>query len=488
MNPTGAAGRDPSVLLNETAYQLDGQSLSAFLKHRSSTYTTYDGHNAAHGPDWYAIEFPAAVEFNSVDMTMQCAHRDGGWWTSLQVEIRERPQDDWRPAEQLRIVPNYSFENSPVKRKAYQTHALLFNTVTACGVRVIGSPGGLAEFTFLSRLAVYNRELGTWDMSSLPKPPVPSIFRLIPPAVIFDFSESLMKVTGLTISVPLIDHFLDEWRYQQWWRRIRRNYEGEPELWQLLGASLGWDVWRELEKHPDIADYSVSPQIPYVRLGFNNTIGRSVAPIIVEREVIGELFSHPVIVRENWDEVWHRQYARTHRIPWDEYKAAAERSPHMSLEQMEGIASLLGMITNTIASLSHRNRSLELELDGVLRSGARRRERREIIRLAVDYIERNLEEEISVDDIAGHVGLSTAYFSTMFSQETGRTPNEVLIDLRLKRAKEYLTQTKMSVMEVCVALGYNPGYFSRLFKRHVGMTPGQYARQVEKNRDRKDSE
>jgi AraC-like DNA-binding protein len=481
--PTGAASADPSVLLNETAYLLDGQPLSTFLSERSNTYATYDGHNRAKGPDWYAIDFPEPTTFNSVDMTMQCPHRDGGWWTSLRVEIRRKPEDSWCEVENLRITPPYRFDDTPVNRPPYQTFALLFENVKACSVRLIGTPGGLAEFTFLARIAVYHRDMSKWNPNSLPPPPVPLIFRLISPSVIFDFSESLVKVTGLTISVPLIDHYLDEWRYQQWWRRIRRNYEGEPELWQLLGASLGWDVWRQLENHPDIVDYSTSPHMPYVRLGFNQTIGRSVAPIIIEGKVLGELFSHPVIVRENYDEIWHRQYARTHDILWSDYKAAVERSPHMSIEQLEGIASLLGMITNTIANLSYRNRNLERELDGVQKMGVRTRERREIVRLAIDFMERNIEEDISIDDVARHVGLSSTYFSTLFAQETGHPPNDALINMRLNRAKDYLTHTQMSVLEVCVALGYNPGYFSRLFKRRVGISPGQYARQTKKARN-----
>src|SRR5690606_38821885 len=120
-----------------------------------------------------------------------------------------------------------------------------------------------------------------------------------------------------------------------------------PELWHLLGTSLGWDLWRHLENNPETADYETSPRQPYVRRGFNNALARAVAPIIVEGKILAELYSSPVLVMDAYDEAWHRQYARTHGINWADYHAAVQRSHQMTLSQLEGAAALLGMITNT---------------------------------------------------------------------------------------------------------------------------------------------
>jgi hypothetical protein len=59
-------------------------------------------------------------------------------------------------------------------------------TWAACAVRVIGQPGGLTKFTSPARLAVYQRDLLTWTYRQLPPPQSPYIFRLIPPATIWD--------------------------------------------------------------------------------------------------------------------------------------------------------------------------------------------------------------------------------------------------------------------------------------------------------------
>jgi transcriptional regulator GlxA family with amidase domain len=149
----------------------------------------------------------------------------------------------------------------------------------------------------------------------------------------------------------------------------------------------------------------------------------------------------------------------------------------MSVEQLEGAATLMGMIANTIANLAHRNLMLERELIGA-RSP---HEQRAMIRKAIDFMQQNLEAPVTVADAAQAVALSPTYFGILFAEHVGRSPIDYLISLRINRAKEYLTHTDMSVMDVCVALGYNPSYFNRLFKEQTGSTPGQYARKFKKS-------
>ena len=476
--PTGRAARDPNVLLTDPPAYLDGQSLSAFLHYRDKTYDTYDGHNTANGLDWYALHFPEAVTCNCIEMTMECPNRDGGWWASLDVETWDADQRVWQPVNALEIAPPYHFADEPHGRRPYETHALMFNEVVTEAVRLIGQPGGLAQFTSLAHLAVFHRDLSRWNPASLPVPPLPYIFRLIQPQTIWDLSESMVKLTGLAVNVANMDHYLDPERYARWWKHISRNYQGEPELWQLVGASIGWDNWNRIE-NANTQSLIVTRE-PYVRISFHNTIGQAVAPIIVDQQVLAEISSHQVIIKDQFDEDWHRHYARDHHLPWREYAAGIKRSPHMSLEQLEGAATLMGMIANTIANLAHRNLKLETELDGVRSAAVDRRgaEHREIVRKAIDFMQENLEAPVSVGDVAQAMALNPTYFGIIFAEQIGRNPIDYLIDLRIERAKHYLAHTSMSVMDVCVALGYDPSYFSRLFKRRTGCTPGQYARHI----------
>lgn len=473
--PTGRASRDPNVLLTDPPVFLDGQPLSAFLRYRGKTYDTYDGHNKASGLDWYAIHFSELTTCNCVEMTMECPNRDGGWWTSLNVEFLDGVHSTWQPVRELKITPPYNFEDKPHGRRPYETYAFTFNEVSTCAIRLIGQAGGLAQFTSLAYLAVFHRDLSRWNSALLPAPPVSHIFRLIPPQTIWDLSESMVKLTGLAVYLPYMDHYLDPERYARWWERISRNYQGEPELWHLLGASLGWDQWNRIE-NPD-TKHLVEMKEPHVQISFHNTIGWAVAPIIVDQQVMGEISSHQVIIKDHFDEPWHRHYAADHGIPWQEYMAAVKRSPQMSLEQLEGAATLMGMIANSIANLAHSNLSLQRELDDARTNALNRRsnDRLAIVRRAIDFMQENLEARVSIADVARAVALNPTYFGIVFAEQMGRNPVEYLINLRIERAKYYLAHTNMSVMDVCVALGYDPSYFSRLFKRHTGYTPGQYS-------------
>ena len=473
--PTGRASRNPNVLLTNPPTFLDGQPLSAFLRYRDKTYDTYDGHNKANGLDWYAVHFPEPTICNCIEMTMECPNRDGGWWTSLNAEFWDELEGKWQPVGELEITPPYHFDDEPHGRRPYEPHSLTFNEVTTCAVRLIGQPGGLAQFTSLAYLAVFHRDLSRWNPTSLPAPPVPYIFRLIQPETIWDLSESMVKLTGLVVSVPYMDHYLDLGRYAQWWKHISRNYQGEPELWHLLGASIGWDNWNRIETQD--TEHTIEMKEPHVQISFHNTIGWAVAPIVVDQQVLGEISSHPVIIRDHFDQLWHRHYAESHDIPWPGYLRAVKRSPHMSLEQLEGAATLMGMIANSIANLAHRNFSLERALIDMRKVALHRRSvnRHDIARRAIDFMQENLEAPISIVDVARAVALDPTYFGIVFAEQMGRSPIEYLINLRIERAKHYLAHTQMSVMDVSAALGYDPSYFNRLFKRHTGYTPGQYS-------------
>jgi len=475
-NSIGCCARDPRVLLNETAHRLNGRPLAEFAQSR--THDTYDGQNQAAGPDWYAIEFPQPVTFNCIEVTMGFPYRDGGWWTSLHAETRAEDGETWQRVENLEIAPPYTLDDTRYGRRPYETYALTFSAVTAPAVRVIGRPGGLAQFTSLGRLAVYHRDLSRWNPACLPDPPLPYIFHLIFPRTIFDMSESLVRLTGLRIRFPFMEYYLDQDRQKRLWQRIRKNYEGEPELWFLVGETMGWDIW---ERAGSAVSGTRSGDIsrPYIRLSFHDTVATAVAPIRVEDQTLGEMTTHPVILEGEIDWAWHQYFAEEHGIPWSEYLAAIERSPRMTREQLEGAAELLEMIANVIASLAHRNLYLERELNAARETANQRSPRRkETVRQAIDVMEKNLENSITVAGVARAVALSPSHFCTLFTAQTGRNPSDFLIDLRIERAKEYLAHTSMSVMDVCVALGYSPGYFSRLFKHRVGCTPGEYARRT----------
>lgn len=96
----------------------------------------------------------------------------------------------------------------------------------------------------------------------------------------------------------------------------------------------------------------------------------------------------------------------------------------------------------------------------------------ETLRKATDYISQNYSTNISVDEVALHVGVSSRYLRTLFSRNLHLSPIDYLNLYRVNKAVELLKQTGLSVKEVSFQCGFrSPQYFSRIFKRYMGVTP-----------------
>lgn len=94
---------------------------------------------------------------------------------------------------------------------------------------------------------------------------------------------------------------------------------------------------------------------------------------------------------------------------------------------------------------------------------------------AVEYIDKNFQNDISVEDIASVCGLNRSYFGKIFKETMGKSPQEFLMDYRMVKAAELLKLTKLSVGDVGNAVGYNnPLHFSRAFKKSYGISPREW--------------
>jgi AraC family L-rhamnose operon transcriptional activator RhaR/AraC family L-rhamnose operon regulatory protein RhaS len=96
---------------------------------------------------------------------------------------------------------------------------------------------------------------------------------------------------------------------------------------------------------------------------------------------------------------------------------------------------------------------------------------------AVEYIERNFREEITVDALAHAAAMSKRNFYRLFRQTLGLTPNAHLKQVRLTRASEMLRLSEATITEICYDCGFtDSNFFSREFRRTHGMSPTSYRR------------
>ena len=97
------------------------------------------------------------------------------------------------------------------------------------------------------------------------------------------------------------------------------------------------------------------------------------------------------------------------------------------------------------------------------------------IKKAIDFITTNHEKDISLDDVADHVGLNKYYFAHEFRNITGFTFVAYLNKLRCEMAKRLLITNKTSISEVAKQCGFNSkSYFAKTFKKYMGLLPNEY--------------
>jgi len=91
------------------------------------------------------------------------------------------------------------------------------------------------------------------------------------------------------------------------------------------------------------------------------------------------------------------------------------------------------------------------------------------------YIEENIQEEISIDDLCSRANMSKPNLFRYFKNEFGLTPVEYINHRRICKAKEILRNPLKTVTDACYEVGYNSvSYFTKVFKKLTGFTPKQY--------------
>ena len=107
-----------------------------------------------------------------------------------------------------------------------------------------------------------------------------------------------------------------------------------------------------------------------------------------------------------------------------------------------------------------------------------------VIGKAKEYINQKFSKEISLEEVAKYVDISSYYFSKLFKEEEGMNFIDYVTELRIGKAKQMLTEGNVSIKEVCIESGYtDPNYFSRIFKKVVGCTPTEYREGIQNEQE-----
>lgn len=199
-----------------------------------------------------------------------------------------------------------------------------------------------------------------------------------------------------------------------------------------------------------INTYIADPHLPweYAWIEFDGLRAKEIV------ELAGLTPDHPV---------YHASSKELRELMKDEMLYMAEHSN-------ESPFHLIGHLYLFIDYLSRSAASMKLSATGKVRDF--------YIKEALNYIEQNFQNDISVEGIAEFCGLNRTYFGRIFKEAVGKSPQEFLLSYRMVKAAELLKLTQLSIGDIGNAVGYpNQLHFSRAFKNVYGSSPREWRNQ-----------
>ena len=101
------------------------------------------------------------------------------------------------------------------------------------------------------------------------------------------------------------------------------------------------------------------------------------------------------------------------------------------------------------------------------------------LRRIKELVDAKMEGDLSLEEMAQSVGLSTAHFARMFRKSTGGTPHQFVLRQRLERAKAMLRAPDARVLDVALACGFKTQqHFAQVFRGVWGVSPTEFRQEL----------
>ncbi len=98
---------------------------------------------------------------------------------------------------------------------------------------------------------------------------------------------------------------------------------------------------------------------------------------------------------------------------------------------------------------------------------------------AVKFVSDNYCHRISVSDMAAECYVSAHYLSNIFKKEMGISPQQYIVEVRMKRAEELLMLETLSITDIALSVGYPDVLaFSKMFRKNFGISPSEYRKRI----------
>jgi len=92
-----------------------------------------------------------------------------------------------------------------------------------------------------------------------------------------------------------------------------------------------------------------------------------------------------------------------------------------------------------------------------------------------EYIQQNLDKDLTLAELAALVCMSRYHFARLFKGSTGVPPHRFVVRQRIARARGVLATSELSIAEISRLVGFRtPSHFTTVFRHVLGITPGAY--------------
>ncbi|WP_460047182.1 GlxA family transcriptional regulator [Pseudomonas sp. S2_H01] len=107
----------------------------------------------------------------------------------------------------------------------------------------------------------------------------------------------------------------------------------------------------------------------------------------------------------------------------------------------------------------------------------------ETLKLALELMQKNIEEPLSIPELASCTGISKRQLERRFGRFVGATPSRYYLELRLTRARQLVLQTNRSITEIAISTGFvSLPHFQKRFRDFFGAAPGSYRATYERRK------
>jgi AraC family transcriptional regulator len=107
------------------------------------------------------------------------------------------------------------------------------------------------------------------------------------------------------------------------------------------------------------------------------------------------------------------------------------------------------------------------------------------LRRVTEYIQQNLDKDLTLAELAAVVCMSPYHFARLFKCSTGVPPHRFVVRQRIARARGVLATPELSIAEISRLVGFRTAsHFTTVFRRVLGITPGAYRTTVALREDR----